>query len=466
MEKYLYVLLISLLSVSCSLTNNRENTITFTPDTISNLKNPYMGWTLYTEGRDWHKDGKESWKIQDEAAKKYAGVFYIRWKWDEIEPEEGKYAWDHDSIFINLVNGAKERGLRLAFRIFTHTGTPQYVLDKAETFEQWGKKTPYADDPVFLEKYENFIKAFGKKFNDPALVDYVDCNGLGWWGEEHNIKFKNGSNKHYVHDRICKAYAKAFDKVINVVNYGVRDEQQIKVAFDELEFSPRRDGLASKWFTEKDAQDFVSYFPERVIITEACYWGNKSIEYHKAEEGRLIWKSWAEYYNEVVDLSLKLHANYLDMRTVYETQRYTKEAPDAALRFLKKGGYRIYPKEIKYSINGNSIKISHSWQNIGVGIMPNNNKNINYKYKVAFAIFNNKNEIVQKWYSDNIEISKLINNEVITATDELKTDNMPYGEYKLGIGIINTIPNDSKDITLAINNPVKIVNEWIYVCDI
>ena len=98
--------------------------------------------------------------------------------------------------------------------------------------------------------------------------------------------------------------------------------------------------------------------------------------------------------------------------------------------------------------------------------MPNNNKNINYKYKVAFAIFNNKNEIVQKWYSDNIEISKLINNEVITATDELKTDNMPYGEYKLGIGIINTIPNDSKDITLAINNPVKIVNEWIYVCDI
>ena len=155
MEKYLYVLLISLLSVSCSLTNNRENTITFTPDTISNLKNPYMGWTLYTEGRGWHKDGKESWEIQDEAAKKYAGVFYIRWKWDEIEPEEGKYAWDHDSIFINLVNGAKERGLRLAFRIFTHTGTPQYVLDKAETFEQWGKKTPYADDPVFLEKYEN-----------------------------------------------------------------------------------------------------------------------------------------------------------------------------------------------------------------------------------------------------------------------------------------------------------------------
>ena len=43
---------------------------------------------------------------------------------------------------------------------------------------------------------------------------------------------------------------------------------------------------------------------------------------------------------------------------------------------------------------------------------------------------------------------------------------MPDGEYKLGIGIINTIPNDSKDITLAINNPVKIVNEWIYFCDI
>lgn len=455
------------MATSCTSNKyDKKTNIIFTPDTVSNLKKPYMGWTLYSERKFRHTDGKEYWKKQNEAAEKYAGTFYLRWTWEEMEKEEGVYAWDNDSIFINLIQGALDRNLRLAFRIFTHGGTPKYVMEKAETYNYKGTTVAYADDPVFLEKYTKFIKAFGKKFNNPSTVDYVDCSGLGLWGEERNIRYKNPENKYRVHEKISKAYARAFDKVINVVNYGVRDEEQIKLAFDELKFSPRRDGFASKWFTEKDAQDFVSYFPERVIITEACYWGNKPIEYHKAEEGRLIWKSWAEYYNEVVDLSLKLHANYLDMRTVYETQRYTKEAPDAALRFLKKGGYRIYPKEIKYCINGNSIKISHSWQNIGVGIMPNNNKNINYKYKVAFAIFNNKNEIVQKWYSDNIEISKLINNEVITATDELKTDNMPDGEYKLGIGIINTIPNDSKDITLAINNPVKIVNEWIYFCDI
>ncbi len=466
MRNFLSILIISLFIISCNSVTTKNKTVTFTPDTISNLKNPYMGWTLYTEGRSWHKDGKESWRIQDEAAKKYAGVFYIRWKWDEIEKEEGVYAWEHDSIFINLVQGALDRGLRLAFRIFTHTGTPKYVLDKAETFEHWGKRTPYADDPVFLEKYEKFIEAFGKKFNDPSCVDYVDCNGLGWWGEEHNIKYKNEANKHYVHDRICKAYAKAFDKVINVVNFGVRDEYQCKVAFEELEFSPRRDGLVSKWFTEKDRLEFIKHFPKKVIITEACYWGNNPIEYHEKEEGRLIWKSWAEYYDDVVSLSLKSHANYLDMRTVIETQRYLNEASDAALRFLKKGGYRIYPKEITYNKKNGVIKISHSWQNIGVGVMPNNNKNLHYKYKVAFALFNEKNEIIKKWYSNNIEISELIDNKVITAIDRFEINNMNKGKYKFGVGIVNTIPNDSKDIVLSINNPIKIKNEWIYICNL
>lgn len=78
--------------------NKEEQTTNYIPDTTHNLKNPYMGWSLYSEGRKRHTDGKEYWIHQDRAAREYAGVFYLRWKWEDLEPEEGKYAWECDSV--------------------------------------------------------------------------------------------------------------------------------------------------------------------------------------------------------------------------------------------------------------------------------------------------------------------------------------------------------------------------------
>ena len=215
--------------------------VNFDLDAESNLKNPYMGWTLYSEGGQVTDRPAAYWALQDEAAQKYAGVYYIRWRWSDLEPEEGKYAWEHNEDFKGLVQGALERGLRLAFRIYVNgrdnlrAATPDYVLDGAETYEvPPGHQTPYADDEFFLEKYTKFIEAFGKKFNDPAIVDYVDSYGLGFWGEEHNIKYKDVSKKYESHNRIVRAYEKAFDKVINVINFGVRDDKQEKVVYDGM----------------------------------------------------------------------------------------------------------------------------------------------------------------------------------------------------------------------------------------
>ncbi|MFV0391731.1 MAG: hypothetical protein ACK5KP_07605 [Paludibacteraceae bacterium] len=442
---------------------NKVQTVHFEPDTIGNLKNPYMGWALYTESRNRHTDGKQYWLLQDKAAEAYAGVFYIRWKWDELEPEEGRYAWEHDSIFINLVQGALDRNLRLAFRAFVHTGTPRYVLDGCDTYEHWGKQTPYPDDGFFMEKYLKFIEAFGKKFNDPTLVDYVDSNGLGWWGEEHNIKYKDPEKKYEVHDRVVRAYAKSFDKVINVINFGVRDSIQESVVYDELKFTSRRDGYASKWFPEEDQIALQKHFPATPIIAEACYWGKNDISYHIKEEGKKIWDSWAEYYADVVDLALKTHANYLDMRTVDETKRYMEEAREPAKKFLRHGGYRILPLSVRINPKKGKLNVEHTWTNVSVGVLPNNNKNLGYKYKVAFALFDKHDNVVKQWLSDKIEVSELVGEKKISASDTFDTSEVRKGSYKLAVAIINTRANDSKDITLAIEKEKKIRGEWVFV---
>jgi ribosomal protein L27 len=82
-------------------------------------------------------NAEEYWAAQDEAARNYASFFYIRWRWSEMEPEEGKYAWIYDENYKKLIQGALDRGLKLCFRIYDNgqdnirQGTPEYqVLGK------------------------------------------------------------------------------------------------------------------------------------------------------------------------------------------------------------------------------------------------------------------------------------------------------------------------------------------------
>ena len=81
------------------------------------LRNPCMGWGLYDDAVGNVANAEEYWTAQDEAARNHASFFYIRWRWSEMEPEEGKYAWIYDDNYKKLIQGALDRGLKLCFRI-------------------------------------------------------------------------------------------------------------------------------------------------------------------------------------------------------------------------------------------------------------------------------------------------------------------------------------------------------------
>ncbi|MFV0555481.1 MAG: hypothetical protein ACK5LR_12390 [Mangrovibacterium sp.] len=437
-------------------------------DTETNLKNPYMGWSLYSEGGQQTDKPAMYWYLQNPASD-YAGTLYIRWRWSDLEPEEGQYAWDNNEDFKGMIQGAVDRGLRIAFRIYVNgrdnlkPATPQFVLDGAATYTVApGHLTPYADDEFFLEKYTNFIAAFGAKFNDPSLVDYVDSYGLGFWGEEHNIQYQNSANKYTSHNKIVRAYAQAFDKVINVINYGARDATQQAVAYDELGFSPRRDGYASTYFPVSQQTGIVAHFPSKIIIAEACYWKDASIS--TLEGGK--WSNWAAYYKDVVSLAINTHANYLDLRTYTESSRYMDVAMDQVKRFIAEGGYRIYPKTISCDYKDGTLDIEHTWVNVANGVLPNNNVSLGYKYKVAFALFDSGDNLVEKWESDDVEVSDLVDQKEISANESIDLSEISKGNYKLAVAIINTRENDSKDIALAIKDATKISGEWVLVGDI
>ena len=140
-----------------------------------------------------------------------------------------------------------------------------------------------------------------------------------------------------------------------------------------------------------------------------------------------------------------------------------EDAPAQAEKFLSDGGYRILPVSISFSVEKGTLDVDHTWTNMGVGVLPNNNRNLGFKYKVAFALFDEENNLVRKWLSENIEVSELVNGKKINVSNAFDTSELESKKYKLAVAVINTRENDSKDITLAVENAVKVKDEWILV---
>jgi len=171
-------------------------------DTSRVLKNPNKGW--YHHLLD---NGVDNYKIKNDSVfATFPGMdhLYLRLAWSYLEPEEGIYDWHRiDEVVAKYV----PLGYKIAFRITSkETGnypgsvgqelngvqyaTPVWVMKagaKGTVSRGYSDKswTPIWDDPVYLEKLDNFQRAFAEKYDGKSWVNYIDIGSIGEWGEGH-----------------------------------------------------------------------------------------------------------------------------------------------------------------------------------------------------------------------------------------------------------------------------------------
>lgn len=224
---------------------NGNEVVDIKPERYKNLKNPMTGWVLYTGLGDGLRD--DFWEVYDNypssegnvKVSDYATVLFIRAAWTYFNPEEGVYVWNQPPSaskyarrFHMLVDGAKERGLKLAFSFICDSQdkhdnfTPDFVreagakgfMSTTGSVQVW---SPYCDDPVFQQKFTEFLQAFAQKYNDPDVTMFMSGFGLGKWGESHSVTYSTGNAepREAVIDWVSDAYLQAFTKVPCVINY-------------------------------------------------------------------------------------------------------------------------------------------------------------------------------------------------------------------------------------------------------
>lgn len=472
-----------------AIPGNTEYKLTI--NTTDVYRNPMNGWVMYVSGSADPSYFDTQFYLSELGknvyVRDYASACYIRTGWKSLNPADGVYAWENPSDPIyKLVARAEELGLPIAFRVVVdgrdqRENTPQFVFDAGA--EYWlenssypDRKTPIAMDPIWRSYYEKFVKAFAKRFNNPETTAFIDAYGLGKWGEGHNVCYEQNNAisdktveyKANTMEWITKLYSENFTEVPLVINYHRQlghpvsqgssaqpDTENLLAIALRNGYCLRSDAIGmnnNSWGYNSWEKAFARTWNYRVPILMEGGWIVSSHSYWNDDHGYR--KDHPEDVRQgEFDCSREARVNMMDFRVGDETESWFKTCFNLVKQFSAEGGYRLSPDKVSLptDINsGSQATIGHRWRNMGWGYFPNNLQQWNYKYKVAFALLDQKDQPAQIFIDEECEPSEWQEGAPYSYRYTV-TPTVKPGEYHWAVAIVNTRKNNTPGIHLAVS---------------
>jgi hypothetical protein len=448
-------------------------------DTVRLLDNPDKGW--YHHLLD---NGIAKYKIRDDSVFSSFPLMdhlYLRLAWSYLEPEEGQFDWFRiDSI----INKYVPLGYGISFRISSkETGRyPGSVNQEAEGIQYacplWVRKagaagvvaenngirswTPDWDDPVYLEKLDNFYKAFAAKFDGQPYVRYIDVGSIGEWGEGHtHFSTRVPPSKEEVIaniDVFLKNIKKTKIAVTDdLIYYGKPEEVQKEILYYCL-----KNGI-----TLRDDSPLVAWYLKNNIDT----WSVSHPHFYDPAylKGPIIFE--LEHYNAVKRDSNWLGRNGADtlkesgfpaayiMKKAIETEHSTyigyhgycedwlADNPELSVQLANLCGYWYFPVSLRAGklLGTGKNNISISWLNKGVAPAYN-------EYEIVFRLTDKKGRSLDLSAGSSGNTRWLPGR---TQTEVYEIDipsDLKEGKYKLGFRLVSKGAQDLRKIDLGLKN--------------
>ena len=384
MKHFTAIILTALLSASASLACwAQETNVVELSDNGQALLNPHMGWTMHfysnvpsNYGRNLEPSDALDWF-------EGCSTVYLRLPWAYIEPEEGVFNW---AIVDTPAQRWIAAGKKIAFRFTTSENwleyaTPKWVFDAGAKSVRytWGKgedpngKTvdPEFDDPIYLEKLENFLEAAGKRYGNNPNVAFIDVGTYGMWGEGHSSLgvWKDLSFSRMTPERTLDVvkkhidlHCKYFPNVLLCISDDVAGPERQGFDFPETDYalskgvSLRDDSILvapkpNSWYHADMAQKF---WPKLPVILEH--------EHFKPSQERGSWDN-----DKLAEAVEAYHASYMSIHWLPDVE--WNELKDTVRKINTRLGYRILPSRVEYPKEitiGAPFSASWTLQNVGV----------------------------------------------------------------------------------------------------
>ena len=402
-----------------------------------------------------HDDTLEDFPMMDHA--------YLRLAWGYLEPEEGKFNWE---IIDRIINPWVAAGKRVSFRVSCKEtsmqldgyATPKWVFDAGAKYTVMANGTiePEYGDPIFLEKLNNFHRAFAERYDGREEVVYIDLGSYGDWGEFHCC---SSSRKDWPVDVIKKHidihvnnYKKTqlsiSDDVVGSRDSAPREEkEEILNYIIDNGITIRDDGISVTWFAER--------FGFNTLRSEEIYdraWRKFPTILELEHYDTTIKSGWYLEGWPFLASVQGSHATYAGFHG--EPRKWLKENPELAIIMANQLGYWyfLYGVDVAEKIS-NEFNIKFYWENKGAAP--------SYKgYKLDVILANENGTYT-------IPVEKFDSNEMmphtITVRDfDLKTD-APKGNYKLSVRMHN---DKDRTIELGMQDEYRNADGSYYVTDV
>ncbi len=355
-----------------------EPRVTVQPaDTGAALVNPDMGWTLMFYSNVPQNYGSKL--APADTVDEWPGLstVYLRIPWAFVEPEEGRFNW---AVLDTPAQRWVARGKRVAFRLtcsenWLPYATPEWVKQagaRGVTYT-WGQGPdpagklwdPVFDDPVFLAKLENLLRALAARYDGNPAVAFLDIGTYGMWGEGHT----GGSSRvpqaqaNDIVRRHIDLHLKYFPRTRLALSDDVTGPQSADGPQPLTDYalskgiSLRDDSICvqpppQSWYHARMAQPF---WPVAPVIVEHEHFGSSQAR-QAWGDGSLLLRAVEEY-----------HASYL---TIHWWPRELLEANRAVIdRINRRLGYRLQLRACSWParvVSGRPFTVESSWANVGV----------------------------------------------------------------------------------------------------
>jgi hypothetical protein len=287
---------------------------------------------------------------------------YLRGGWSLFEPEEGKYDWSLIDMAIQKYGSV---GLQVALRItcaddFSYS-TPKWVFDAGAKSGLWGTWVmPVWEDPIFLEKLDNFLRALGEKYNGDPKIAYIDVGTLGIFGEGHMMEMSTYSMPLECILAQFEMYENYFPDTLKVANDPImHNSEWIPIILEKGGFGYRTDVVPgdranARFFTSDLLERIIKFWKKGPIIFEPDHYNNASLN-----------GDWGDGWDalELVDIA---HASFFGLHGMSE--RIYRENPEVFDAISKRLGYRLIPGEVslpqEVEAHGN-FDMAVDWKNVG-----------------------------------------------------------------------------------------------------
>ncbi|MGQ9731422.1 MAG: DUF4832 domain-containing protein [Candidatus Zipacnadales bacterium] len=358
--------------LASQISGQEDRVIVHPPDTGELFDNPGMGWVLhfYDNVPTNYGSRLEYWDTLDDFPA--LGVIYLRIPWSYIEPEEGRFNW---SVVDTPSQKWIAKGKRIALRFscsesWCRYATPQWVeaagangynfrpgIGATEDGPFW---EPDYDDPIFLEKLDQFLAAVAERYDGHPQVAWIDVGSFGVWGEGHTYHSSRLPYSAQTIIRHIDLHLKHFKHTLLAANDDFRLQNRGEAALDyalEQGLTLRDDSIlvqpAPKAYLSADLAE--RFWRQHPIVLESEHYGG-SRDRGNWQDGSLYLEALEQY-----------HASYPSIH--WWPPEFLEEQRALIERMSLRMGYRLQLVEASWATRltlGSKLTFTSTWRNAGV----------------------------------------------------------------------------------------------------